>query len=47
METVDGVVHAPNLPETKGMFHAARFAQMKPTAYFINTARGALVEEAW
>ena len=38
-------VHAPNLPETKGLFNAARFAQMKPTAYLINTARGALIDE--
>lgn len=39
-------VHAPNIPETREMFNSARFAQMKPTAYFINTARGALVDEA-
>lgn len=39
-------VHAPNLPETKGLFDAARFSQMKSSAYFINTARGALVNEA-
>jgi phosphoglycerate dehydrogenase-like enzyme len=38
-------LHAPSLPETKGLFDAARFARMKPTAYFINTARGALVDE--
>jgi D-3-phosphoglycerate dehydrogenase / 2-oxoglutarate reductase len=38
-------VHAPSMPETKGMFDAARFSQMKPSAYFINTARGALVNE--
>ena len=38
-------VHAPSLPETKHLFNAARFAQMKPTAYLINTARGALVDE--
>ena len=38
-------VHAPNLPETRGMFNAKRFAQMKPSAYLINTARGALVNE--
>ena len=37
--------HAPMLPETRGMFNAACFAQMKPTAYFINTARGPLVDE--
>ena len=39
-------LHAPNLPETRNMFHAERFARMKPTAYFINTARGPLVDEA-
>ena len=38
-------VHAPSLPETKGMFDARRFGQMKPTAYFVNTARGTLVDE--
>jgi phosphoglycerate dehydrogenase-like enzyme len=38
-------VHAPSMPETRNMFNAARFAQMKPSAYFINTARGALVDE--
>jgi len=39
-------VHAPNLPETRGMFNAARFAHMKRSAYLINTARGALVNES-
>jgi phosphoglycerate dehydrogenase-like enzyme len=38
-------LHAPALPETHRMFDSARFAQMKHTAYFINTARGALVDE--
>jgi phosphoglycerate dehydrogenase-like enzyme len=39
-------VHAPNLPETRNLFNAERFAKMKPTAYFVNTARGPLVDEA-
>jgi phosphoglycerate dehydrogenase-like enzyme len=39
-------VHAPATPETRGLFDAGRFALMKPTAYFINTARGSLVDEA-
>ena len=38
-------LHAAATPETKGMFNAARFAQMKRTAYFINTSRGSLVDE--
>jgi phosphoglycerate dehydrogenase-like enzyme len=39
-------VHAPNLPETRDLFNADRFAKMKPSAYFVNTARGPLVDEA-
>jgi glyoxylate reductase len=38
-------VHVPLLPETRGLFNAARFAHMKPTAFFINTSRGLVVEE--
>ncbi len=38
-------IHAPSLPETQGMFNAVRFAQMKRTAFLINAARGALVNE--
>lgn len=30
---------------TKGMFNKKTFAKMKPTAYFINTSRGAIVNE--
>ena len=37
---------APALPETEDLMDAARFAQMKPGAYFINAARGNLVDEA-
>ncbi len=37
----DVVVNAaPLTPETTGMFDAAFFARMKPTAYFINVGRG-------
>jgi D-3-phosphoglycerate dehydrogenase / 2-oxoglutarate reductase len=38
-------VHCPKTAETVGMFNAARFRLMKPTAYLINTARGGIVEE--
>jgi len=39
-------VHVPLLPETQGLFDLAKFAKMKPTAYLINTSRGAVVDEA-
>ncbi len=39
-------VHVPLLPETQGLFDAANFSRMKPTAYLINTSRGPVVEEA-
>jgi len=39
-------VHVPLLPETRGLFDGPRFHRMKPTGYFINTARGAVVDEA-
>lgn len=39
-------LHCPLTPETKELINAARLAQMKPTAFLINTARGALVNEA-
>jgi D-3-phosphoglycerate dehydrogenase len=38
-------IHAPLVPETRGLFDAERFARMKPTAYVINTARGPIVDE--
>ncbi len=38
-------MHASNLPENKGMIGAAMFAQMKSTAFFINTSRGRMVDE--
>src|SRR6202034_369898 len=39
-------VHVPLLPETQGLFTTAKFARMKPSAFFINTARGSVVDEA-
>lgn len=37
------VLATPLTPETRGMMGAAQFALMKPTAYLVNLARGALV----
>lgn len=37
-------IHARVTPETRGMMGAAQFAAMKRGAYFINTARGPLVD---
>ncbi len=39
-------VHVPLLPETRGLFDGPRFHRMKPTAFLINTSRGAVVDEA-
>ncbi len=38
-------IHATLSPETRGLIDARRIALMKPTAYLINTARGAIVDE--
>ena len=38
-------LHCPLTPENKGLVNAARLAQMKPTAFLINTARGPLINE--
>jgi D-3-phosphoglycerate dehydrogenase len=38
--------HLPATPQTIGLMNAARFSKMKPTAFFINTARGEVVCEA-
>jgi D-3-phosphoglycerate dehydrogenase len=38
-------LHAPEMDETRGMFGYEQFCRMKPGAYFINTARGGLVDE--
>jgi len=39
-------LHLPVTPATKHLLGAAQFAQMKPSAYLINTARGALIDNA-
>jgi D-3-phosphoglycerate dehydrogenase len=39
-------VHAPATAETRGLIGERALRAMKPTAYLINTARGALVDEA-
>jgi D-3-phosphoglycerate dehydrogenase len=38
-------IHARSLPETERMISAELLNKMKPTAYFINTARSSLVDE--
>jgi len=38
-------LHCKVTEETKGMFGAREFALMKPTAVFINTARGVIVQQ--
>lgn len=38
-------LHAPVTPETAGLLSRERLALMKPTAYFVNTARAALTDE--
>jgi glyoxylate reductase len=38
-------LHARLTPETRHMMGQREFAQMKPTAFFVNTARGPLVDE--
>ena len=39
-------LHSPLRPETRHQVGAREFALMKPTAFLINTARGAIVDEA-
>lgn len=38
-------MHAPATPEARGMLTEKHFRLMKPTAWFINTGRGATVDE--
>lgn len=38
-------LHAPVTPETQNLVSRDRLALMKPTAYFVNTARAALTDE--
>jgi phosphoglycerate dehydrogenase-like enzyme len=46
LATADVVsVHTPLTPETRGSFGESVFRQMKPTAIFINTSRGEVVDE--
>ena len=45
LENSDAIsVHARLTPETRMMFGAPEFSKMKPTAFFINTARGDLID---
>ena len=39
-------LHTPNNAETRGMIGKDQLAKMKPTAYFINCARGPIVDNA-
>ena len=38
-------LHPPLNAETRHMISDAQFAKMKPTAFIINTARGAIIDE--
>lgn len=38
-------LHLPLTPQSQGMIGSAQLAQMKPTAFLINTSRGKLIDE--
>lgn len=38
-------VHTPHLAETTGLIKGAHFAAMRPGAFFLNTARGEVIDE--
>lgn len=39
-------IHCPATPETRHLIDAGRLARMKPGSFFVNTARGDIVDEA-
>ncbi len=39
-------LHVPLTPQTQGMIGRQQLAQMKPTAFLVNTSRGGVVDEA-
>jgi D-3-phosphoglycerate dehydrogenase / 2-oxoglutarate reductase len=45
LESCDAItVHTPLTPETQGMLGEREFARMRPGSYFVNTARGKIVD---